>query len=70
MQRYAQILQLILKDVEQTGRIDFMILVMVMMLIFVMMEGDTFCRREVLGKSKVFSGGDGGDGVVGVDEGR
>ena len=57
-----------------------MILVMVMMLIFVMMEGDTFCRREVLGKSKVFSGvggddgvdgGDGGvDGGDGVDEGR
>ena len=48
----------------------------------VMMEGDTFCRREVLGKSKVFSGvgvddGDDGDdgvdgvdGVFGVNEGR
>ena len=50
-----------------------MILVMVMMLIFVMMEGDTFCRREVLGKIKVFSGVgvDGGDvGVDGVNEGR
>ena len=67
MQRYAQILQLILKDVEQTERIDFMILVMVMMLILVMMEDDTLCRREVLRKSKVLPGVDvdGGDDDVG-----
>ena len=64
-------MQLILKDVEQTERIDFMFLVMVMMLILVMMEDDTLCRREVLRKSKVLPGVDvdGGDDDVGVDGG-
>ena len=71
-------MQLILKDVGQTERIDFMILVMVMMLILVMMEDHIFCPRKVFSGVGVdgvddgddSDGVDGGNDVVGVVGGR
>ena len=57
MHRYAQILQLILKDVEQTERIDFMILVMVMMLLVLMREDDTSLSKVVPGSVAEKQGG-------------